>query len=263
MTYKKIAEPKAKTNLKWLLALLTIIFFLLIGYIFHNNLYNQNDELADSAQTNTASNITEVKKEEPRPVKPAPKPIAATMQLKVPFTAQAPTANWDELHDEACEEASSIMAYAYFNNIAELPPTLVEKEIQKLTEWQQKNYNYYLSITTEETARMVEEVYGLKAEIVDISEEVIKQALTDDKLVIFPAQGQKLGNPNFTPPGPIYHMLVITGYDDMNFITNDPGTRRGFNYKYSYDTLYAAAGNWSHSAHEVDLTNKKIILVSK
>ena len=110
---------------------------------------------------------------------------------------------------------------------------------------------------------MIEQVYGLSAEVVDMSEDTIKQALTDKRLVVFPAQGQKLGNPNFTPPGPIYHMLVITGYDATNFITNDPGTRRGLNYKYTYDTLYEAAGSWSHEDYNVDLTNKQIIIVSK
>src|SRR5688572_5442442 len=41
--------------------------------------------------------------------------LPKTLLLKVPFTPQAPTANWDELHNEACEEASSLMAAAYFN----------------------------------------------------------------------------------------------------------------------------------------------------
>ena len=87
--------------------------------------------------------------------------------------------------------------------------------------------------------------------------------VVDGKLVIYPANGQMLDNPNFTEPGPIYHMLVITGYDKDTFITNDPGTRNGFNYKYSYDTLEAANGTWDHDAHEINLSDKRIIIVSK
>ncbi len=189
------------------------------------------------------------------------------LKLTVPFTSQAPTGNWDELHNEACEEASVIMAWAYFNDITSLPPTTVEAEITKLTKWQQDNYGYYLSITTPETARMAQQVYGLETEIKSFNADTIKQALAEGKLVIVPAQGQLLGNPNFTPPGPPYHMFVITGYYTENgvdyFITNDPGTRRGENYEYTFDTVEAAAGNYSHSTKEVNTLDKDIIIVSK
>lgn len=189
-----------------------------------------------------------------------------SVQLEVPFTAQAPTANWDELHNEACEEASVIMAWAYFNNITSLPPLTVEAEISKLTEWQQTNYGYYLSITTPETARMAEDVYGLDTEIKTFSFQAIKEALAEDKLVILPAQGQLLGNPNFTAPGPPYHMLVITGYYTKNgidyFVTNDPGTRRGENYTYTAEVIETATGNYSHATKLVDTSEKDIIIVS-
>lgn len=199
---------------------------------------------------------------EPEPEVEIAKVLPETYQLTVPFTAQAPTANWDELHNEACEEASSIMAYAYYSEIDSLPPATVEAEITKLTKWQQDNYGYYLSITTDETAKMIREVYNLKTEVIEYDEKAIKEALMDDKLVIIPAQGQLLDNPNFTPPGPPYHMLVITGWNETMFITNDPGTRRGENYKYTYDTMYNATGSWNHDIHEVELTKKKIIIVS-
>ncbi len=189
--------------------------------------------------------------------------LPASLLIKVPFTPQAPTANWDELHNEACEEASSIMAYAYFNQINSLPAVTVENEITKLTDWQNKEYGYYLSITTNETARMITSVYKMRTEITQISEQVIKKALSENKLVIFPGNGQLLKNPNFKQPGPIYHMLVITGYNEQGFITNDPGTRKGQDYQYSYDTLYQASGAWDHAKHEVDLSKKQIIIVSK
>jgi hypothetical protein len=58
-------------------------------------------------------------------------------------------------------------------------------------------------------------------------------------------------------------MLVITGYNGDTFVTNDPGTRNGFNYKYSYSTLEAANGNWDKYQEKVNLSDKKIIIVSK
>lgn len=191
----------------------------------------------------------------------------AELKLTVPFTPQAPTANWDELHNEACEEASVIMAWAYYNNITSLSPVVVETEITKLTKWQQINYGYHLSITTAETARMANEVYDLSAEIQNFNLETIKLALTEGKLIIVPAQGQLLDNPYFTPPGPLYHMLVITGYYSKNgveyFITNDPGTRRGKDYEYTFETIATAAGNYSHTTKKVNTSDQNIIIISK
>ncbi len=190
-------------------------------------------------------------------------PLPPSLQITVPFTPQAPTANWDEVHNEGCEEASAIMAHAYFTNTISLPPELVEQEISKLTNWQNTELGYHLSITTEEVIQMIKANYNLNAEAVGISETVIKEALAANKLVIVPANGQMLGNPYYKQPGPIYHMFVITGYNNNGFVTNDPGTKRGQNYQYTYSTIAAATGNWNHSAEEVNLSDKKIIIVSK
>lgn len=242
---------------------LVFIVVLLLAIGAGATLFFSKDEKPSIVTQNSNQQLDDKVNDEPKP-EPTPEiEVPKTFQLDVPFTPQAPTANWDELHNEACEEASSIMAYAYFNNITSLPPAVVEREIDKLTTWQQDNYGYYLSITTEETAKMIRDVYDLKATVVDMDEEAIKKALLEDKLVILPAQGQMLNNPNFTPPGPPYHMLVITGWDETNFITNDPGTRRGENYKYTYETLYDSAGLWSHSSDELNTNIKEVIIVSK
>jgi hypothetical protein len=198
------------------------------------------------------------------------KPLPQNFSTQVPFTPQAPTTNWDELHNEACEEASAIMVNAFFNNSSfKVPASLlldprdVETQIDSLTKWQKRNFGYYLSITTKETAEMIEANYNLTTEIAPLNETVIKQALVDGKLVIIPADGRLLKNPHFKSPGPPYHMLVITGFNENVFITNDPGTKHGLNYEYSYETLRAATGNWVHSENEVDLTQKQILIVSK
>lgn len=208
----------------------------------------------------------------PPGTKPVPPPTAngftipTTKLLNVPFTPQAPTANWDELHGEACEEASSIMAHAYFTGITDelLKPEFVEQELTKLTEWEKENLGYYLDINAEETARMVREVYGLTAIVSNnVSENAIKEQIARGNLILFPAQGQQLGNPNFRRPGPPYHMIVIRGYNSQGFVTNDPGTRKGANYTYTFDVLYAANGDFDHAMHAVDTNKKVMIIVSK
>lgn len=218
-----------------------------------------------------------------------PEPLTPRSEywLSVPFTPQAPTANWDELHNEACEEASAIIAASFLSqdstlgksvNIIpkysrtknppdpydlRLDPVFVESEIDKLTNWQTDNFGYHLSIDTYETAKMIEAVYNLKAEVIPFDVETLERTyLSGDKIIIVPANGQLLNNPNYKQPGPKYHMLVITGYNPTQFITNDPGTRNGYNYTYDKQILENAVGNWDHNKQEVDLSNKLMIIIS-
>lgn len=191
---------------------------------------------------------------------------STALLLKVPFTPQAPTANWDQLHNEACEEASMIMANAYYLGMKDitLKPEYVEQEIAKLTDWEKNAFGYYLDIDAEETAKVLREVYGLQTSVVrGYTEELIKKELGQNHLVLLPANGRLLGNPNFRQPGPPYHMLVLRGYNGDTFITNDPGTRKGLNYPYAFETLYNAGGDWSHTINAVDEGNKTIIVVWK
>ena len=58
-------------------------------------------------------------------------------------------------------------------------------------------------------------------------------------------------------------MLVIKGYTKNGFVTNDPGTRRGASYPYSFNVLYNANGDWDHDTESVNQTKKMIIVVWK
>ena len=86
--------------------------------------------------------------------------------------------------------------------------------------------------------------------------------MNQSRLVLLPANGRLLGNPNFRSPGP-YHMVVIRGFNQSQFLTNDPGTRKGLNYPYSFSALYNANGDFDHAKHKVDLTKKMVIVVWK
>ncbi|HEX3095744.1 MAG TPA: hypothetical protein VHQ20_01340 [Patescibacteria group bacterium] len=190
-------------------------------------------------------------------------PIPTSLLIKVPFTVQAPTANWDELHNEACEEAVSIMANAYFNKIPALPAELVEQEITKLTQWQDQTQGYHLDQTSAEVSKMIESVYKLHVTTAPLSEAGIKRALTDNKLVIISFNGQLLNNPHYKQPGPIHHMLILTGWTaDGHYITNDSGTKFGENYQYDFPTLRDAAADWDHSINSVDSSKKIMLIIS-
>lgn len=206
------------------------------------------------------------------PVQPTEKPKQQTLPVKtslllpVPFTPQAPTGNWDQLHNEACEEASSLMSAAYFNGNKQttLDPAFVESEITKLTDWETKNFGHQLDTTSAETAKMIEQVYGLKTKLIaDFTEQEVKDALNKNQLVLISENGRLLGNPNYKAPGPVHHMLLIKGYTKDSIITNDSGTRKGLNYAYSFSTIYNAAGDWDHTKNATDNNKKVAILVWK
>ncbi|HAU07473.1 MAG: hypothetical protein UW46_C0006G0033 [Candidatus Yanofskybacteria bacterium GW2011_GWF1_44_227] len=206
-------------------------------------------------------------------VSPSPSPSASkpsetplSFSLAVPFTPQAPIGNWDQLHNEACEEASAIMAGAYFagDTREKIPAAEVEIEITKLTKWQDTNFGYYLDTDAVETAEMIESVYGLKTNLVkNFTENDIKSALLAGKVLIIPVNGRKLNNPNYKQPGPIYHMLVIRGYTATKIITNDSGTRNGENYLYSFSTINNATADWDHAIDTIDESKSVMIVVSK
>ncbi len=192
--------------------------------------------------------------------------IPSTLLLKVPFTPQAPTGNWDEIHNEDCEEASAIMANTFYfgPNDVKLNSNYAEGELTRLTDWEQENFGYNLDINSEETVKMIEANFKLHAKIIySFNEQDIKNELFQNHLILFPGNGQKFGNPNYKQPGPIYHMLIIRGFTASQLITNDPGTRNGLNYPYSFETLYQANGDYDHSTGKVDMGKKNIIVVWK
>ncbi|MFA5954076.1 MAG: C39 family peptidase [Patescibacteria group bacterium] len=186
-----------------------------------------------------------------------------TKLLLVPFTPQAPTANWDELHNEGCEEASAIMAAAYFSGDTRstLPPQVVEQSITELTNWQLQHFGYSLDTTVEETAEMIREVYHRKATVVqNMSEEDIKQTIAKNKLVIIPVNGRLIDNPHYKQPGPLYHMLLVRGYTPTRLVTNDSGTKFGQNYSYAFTTLQSAMVDWDHASGTIKPARSVVIV---
>ncbi len=187
--------------------------------------------------------------------------IPAELNLAIPFTSQAPFSNWDAVHEETCEEASILMAGRFLLGRGISDAQDAETAMLEIVASEETDFGYGVSITAEETAEVLEFIYpSLDAEVVyDFSWDDVKTALAQGYPVIAPAAGRQLGNPNFTAPGPLYHMLVIKGYTADLIITNDPGTRKGADYTYSYDTLYDAIHDWNDGA--VTTGQKAIIIV--
>lgn len=172
--------------------------------------------------------------------------IPATYKIdNVPFTSQAPFANWDHDHNEACEEAAILMVHYFYQKKA-LTPEFADKEIMGMIDYQKKNWTGHFDLKAKEIAKLAEEYYGYKNTkiIYDISIEDIKKEIAKGKPVILPMAGRLLQNPYYRRPGPLYHALVAIGYTQSEIITNDPGTKRGKDYSYKYDILLNALHEW-------------------
>ncbi len=182
--------------------------------------------------------------------------------LAVPFTSQAPGGDWSEPYQEACEEASLYMVHRYYEGdpSGSIDPATADAGIWEVVNFENALFGFYKDTTASQTAVLVEQMWGY--ERVDVLEDPtvdeIKAHVAAGRPVIVPAAGRQLGNPFFTPPGPFYHMLVIKGYTEDTFITNDPGTRRGENYSYDFDVLMNAIHDWNDGDVE---NGKKVAIV--
>lgn len=189
-------------------------------------------------------------------------PIPKELNLKVPFTSQAPTGNWDRQHEENCEEASMLMANRYFENRAIDNSTDAETGMAQLVDWENANIGVSDSMTAEQTAETLSKMLNLKTKMITNPViEDIKNAISKNQLVLVPVAGRLVGNPFYTSPGPLYHMLVIKGYTETQFITNDPGTKRGENYPYGFNVILDANHDWNNG--DVNNGSHTIVLVSK
>lgn len=187
--------------------------------------------------------------------------MSSQMRLQVPFTPQAPLANWDPPFDEACEEASLLMAEYYLQGKA-LSAEVATEAITELTTWQAE-HGYDIDITVQQLAAIAREYYGRNAAVyteAEVTKENIMLLLDAGYPVIIPAAGQDLGNPYFSGEGPPYHMLVITGYDSEYFYTNDPGTKRGEGYQYDHDVLLESIHDWT-GTKETIRTGERAMMV--
>lgn len=204
----------------------------------------------------TLAEVKEDQQESPSAVVPK------TFNLDIPFYAQAPDGNWELPWKEACEEASLILAQFYLTDTP-LSKSKFKEDILAMTKLEEQLYGTYIDTSIAQTAEVYEKFYGTaKTKIIDnptIAQ--IKSELSKGHPIVAPFAGKKLGNTNFTNGGPRYHMLVIRGYDEKYFYTNDVGTKLGENFPYSHavimDALHDLVPVWQGDI----ATGKKRILV--
>ncbi len=195
----------------------------------------------------------------------SPQTIPASINLAVPFTSQAPTEDWGEPYKEACEEASLYMVHLYFEGekATHIDPQTATDELLLIVDFEKQLFGFYEDTTVAQTAVLAEMLYGYgHTELMENpTVEQIKAHIAEGRPVLVPAAGRELGNPYYTAPGPIYHMIVIRGYtEDGSFITNDPGTKHGEHYVYAADTLMNAIHDWNGGGEITEGKNIALVM---
>ena len=131
--------------------------------------------------------------------------------------------------------------------------------------WQENNWGGHFNLPIVRTGEFVREYFDYKIEIIEnLNTTKIKEYLDQGIPVIVPADGKKLINPYFSNGGPEYHMLVIKGYVDDNFITNDPGTKRGEDFIYTTINLLDSVADWdTEQSHTNSNLKTGLVLLKK
>ncbi len=185
--------------------------------------------------------------------------IPDTLNIKMTFFPQAPYADWSLPYQEACEEASILLAANLLNKM-DLDRKTFNMELLKLVEWEKVKFGNYLHTNVKQTEVMLNEYFKLKTILhEDPTLENIASIIAKGNIIIAPFAGKLLKNPYFTNGGPKYHMLVIKGYNlkTREIITNDVGTRRGLDFVYSWECIQNSIHDWND---EDILYGKKLII---
>lgn len=187
--------------------------------------------------------------------------------LTVPFTPQAPEGNWRQPWQDTCEETSIVMVNNFYqgNTTKKKDKDKAKKEILQILKIKENKWGKSLDESAAKVADIINNFLPWEARVIENPTlDQMKAEIDANRPVILPAYGKALKNPYFRSGGPVYHMLVISGYDEekQEFIVQEPGTRFGLDFRYSFATIMDAAHDFTTRA-KVSTGKKVAIFTSK
>lgn len=275
MRLKNLFQKRISNN--WLFLIPPVVlalvlfspFFLKISSLKHIvNVFKETNKvkIINTAAVNEVSEMELILTPTPQKTAFSAPVNSESVFLDVSFTSQAPDGDWkNSTFQNGCEEASILMAMRWVNGET-LTMADAIREITDISDFEQKNYGNFYDTSAEDTAKLMRDYFKYEnvGIINGVTANIIKSELKKGNLIIAPMNGQILGNPFYTAPGPAEHMIVIIGYDPLKkeFITNDPGTRHGEKYRYNEFVFEAAIRDYPTGYHEpIPTVNKNIIIV--
>src|SRR3989304_9414045 len=96
--------------------------------------YSKSRKISGESNSSNISSVDNVQEETNSQKTQQEISLPSSYNLKVPFFSQAPFGVWDELHDNACEEAS-ILLVRYFKKKSTLSKEKADKEIKAMVDF--------------------------------------------------------------------------------------------------------------------------------
>ena len=226
------------------------------------------------AGVNSSYVVTQVQKQVEKQVekevqKSNPSEASPLILIDVPFTVQAPLAEWkDPRQQEACEEASSLMAMHWVKGEKIQSREAAKTEILAIAKYEEEKFGSYHDTSAKDTAERILKGYynytNYEIKDVDSPDDIVNE-LAAGKILIVPLNGQALHNRNFTQPGPERHMLVVTGYDrnSSQFITNETGIKQGEDWRYDSNLFFNAIRDYDTGDKVPIIPKPKVMIVIK
>jgi Peptidase_C39 like family len=190
---------------------------------------------------------------------PSATPLPASLRLQtVPFTVQAPFQVWDAAHEEYCEAAAVYMVGQWFarDTRPDIPPAEADAAMGRYVAWERGSFPGTLNLSLAQMGQVGAHFYGLHSQVVPADLHVAEQNLAAGSPVILPVMthGGPGGTKIYGTYGyqNVYHVLVITGYDNARQIvyTNDAGLREGRDLAYQWTVLAAANQSQATTARD-------------
>ncbi len=251
-----------------------VILGTLFLYTAHSFIQRQNDEGNTVFQeTGGGENLVFNRQEDVLAQKDSPiqeeflveeEPVSVIFRdQNVPFAVQAPGGLWENpRYQDGCEEVSLLMAFSWLGGKEIENSTL---DLDTISYAMEERLGTFYDTSIEDTFLFAYEY--LEGENVflkkDVTKDDIIKELMEGHIVALTVNGQKLHNPHFTSPGPLYHMIIIRGYDPETeeFIANDPGTQYGKGYRYQEDLLFFAMHNYKTGKKNTIYPDEKSMIV--
>ena len=133
----------------------------------------------------------------------------------------------------------------YYSNYGrrQIKDTKAAEQILRLVSIENNHFGSNKDNNVKEIAEVIDLFLPWEAKVVlDPTVADIKKEIDEGRPVIMPVFGEPLDNPYYQSEQIDYHVFVISGYDETTkeFVTQDPATPQGLDFRYSYDTIMDA-----------------------
>lgn len=198
-----------------------------------------------------------------------------TVKINVPYTTEIPLGSWVKPWNNACEEASIIMAESYYFGNKTMDKKTAAKYMSPLFPIEDKIFGSNADTDSARTAKLLNNYLSVVATIKDNPTlEEIKNQLREGKPVVTFHYAKEIKNPNYhwRAGGSYYHVILLVGFDDNtnDFFVHDSGDPlTGEFHRYSYSTIMDTLHDFNHKTRKADgparvlFTDSRVLMKSK